>query len=150
MISLSIRKFMDSGSSPSPPLLVSFFQLGIFFFFFFFFGYIRTEALQYFDQNILRFTFSSFTTPDLTMEYNLETKTKKVIKKKEVLGGFKSENYVSKVNYPIFPCPPSPFFFLSFLPSFFSFFSFFLFSFFFFLFLILPTTYEIEDLCCLS
>ncbi len=50
-----------------------------------------------FDTDKLRFGYSSLTTPSTTFEYDMNTKTMKVLKQQEVLGGkFVSENYISE------------------------------------------------------
>ena len=46
-----------------------------------------------FETSNLRFGYSSLRTPDTVYEYNLETKTKKVLKRAPVLGGYDSEQY---------------------------------------------------------
>ncbi|MFC2112022.1 S9 family peptidase [Bacteroidota bacterium] len=52
-----------------------------------------------FDTKILRFTYSSPTTPNSTYDYNMETREKKLMKQEEVLGGFESANYEAKRLY---------------------------------------------------
>jgi oligopeptidase B len=50
-----------------------------------------------FDTELLRFSYNALTTPPSVIEFNMETKTKKVLKQKEVLGGqFKQSNYESE------------------------------------------------------
>lgn len=50
-----------------------------------------------FDTDVLRYGYNSLTTPASVIEYNLKTKSKKVLKEQEVLGGkFKKENYISE------------------------------------------------------
>lgn len=50
-----------------------------------------------FDTDKLRFGYSSLTTPSTTFEYDMNTKTTKVLKQQEVFGGkFVSENYISE------------------------------------------------------
>jgi oligopeptidase B len=49
-----------------------------------------------FNTEILRFGYSSLTTPNSTYDYNMRTKEKKLMKQQEVLGGFKSEDYISE------------------------------------------------------
>jgi oligopeptidase B len=46
--------------------------------------------------NILRFSYSSLTTPNSVIDYNMITKEKKVLKEDEILGGFDKNNYESK------------------------------------------------------
>ena len=48
------------------------------------------------DTDILRYSFSSLTTPNSVIDYNMVTKEKKVLKQDEVLGGFDKNNYESK------------------------------------------------------
>jgi oligopeptidase B len=48
------------------------------------------------DTEILRYSFSSLTTPNSIIDYNMVTKEKKVLKQDEVLGGFEKNNYESK------------------------------------------------------
>ena len=50
-----------------------------------------------FDSEILRYGYSSLTTPSSTIDFNMNTKEKTVLKETEVLGGkFDKENYESK------------------------------------------------------
>jgi oligopeptidase B len=46
--------------------------------------------------DILRYSFSSLTTPNSVIDYNMVTKEKKVLKQDEVPGGFDKSNYESK------------------------------------------------------
>jgi oligopeptidase B len=46
--------------------------------------------------DMLRYSFSSLTTPNSIIDYNMVTKEKKVLKQDEVLGGFDKNNYESK------------------------------------------------------
>jgi len=46
--------------------------------------------------DILRYSYSSLTTPNSVIDYNMITKDKKVMKEDEVLGGFNKDNYESK------------------------------------------------------
>jgi oligopeptidase B len=46
--------------------------------------------------DILRYSYSSLTTPNSTIDYNMVTKEKKVMKEEAVLGGFDKKNYESK------------------------------------------------------
>lgn len=52
-----------------------------------------------FDTNLLRFSFSSLTTPGSVFDYNMETREKKLLKQQEVLGGFDPANYEAKRLY---------------------------------------------------
>ncbi|MBO3117556.1 S9 family peptidase [Winogradskyella sp. DF17] len=50
-----------------------------------------------FRTKLLRYSYNSLTTPPSVIEYNMETRTKKVLKEKEVLGGkFDKSNYISE------------------------------------------------------
>jgi oligopeptidase B len=49
-----------------------------------------------FNTEILRFGYSSLTTPNSTYDYNMRTKEKKLMKQQEVLGDFNHENYISE------------------------------------------------------
>jgi len=48
------------------------------------------------DTDILRYSYSSMTTPSSVIDYNMKTKEKKVMKEQAVLGGFDKSNYESK------------------------------------------------------
>ncbi|RIV27317.1 S9 family peptidase [Fibrisoma montanum] len=52
-----------------------------------------------FNTNVLRFGYSSLTTPSSTFDYNMDTKQKTLLKQQEVLGGFDKTNYVSERVY---------------------------------------------------
>ncbi len=52
-----------------------------------------------FDTKILRYAYSSLTTPNSTFDYNMESRKKKLMKQQEVLGGFESSNYEAKRLY---------------------------------------------------
>jgi len=52
-----------------------------------------------FDTKVLRYSYSSLTTPNSTFDYNMETREKKLMKQEEVLGGFESANYEAKRLY---------------------------------------------------
>lgn len=52
-----------------------------------------------FDTDIFRFSYTSLTTPVSTYDYNLTTKERKLLKVKEVLGGFDKNNYETKRIY---------------------------------------------------
>ena len=49
-----------------------------------------------FNTNILRYGYSSLTTPSSTFDYNMDTKAKTLLKQQEVLGGFDKNNYTSE------------------------------------------------------
>jgi oligopeptidase B len=46
--------------------------------------------------DLLRYSYSSLTTPNSVIDYNMITKEKKLMKEDEVLGGFSKDNYESK------------------------------------------------------
>ncbi len=53
-----------------------------------------------FNTNILRYGYTSLTTPSSTFDYNMDTKERTLLKQQEVVGGtFKSENYQSERIY---------------------------------------------------
>ena len=54
-------------------------------------AYISTNAE--FNTNVLRFGYTSMTTPNSTFDYNMETKEKTLMKQQEVVGGHNSEEY---------------------------------------------------------
>jgi oligopeptidase B len=49
-----------------------------------------------FNTALLRFTYSSFTTPQTVFEYDMETRTRRMLKQYEVLGGFDPSLYKSE------------------------------------------------------
>src|SRR5690606_4714700 len=54
-----------------------------------------------FDSKVLRYGYSSLTTPSSTYDYNMETKEKTLLKEQEVVGDFDKNNYESKRVYAI-------------------------------------------------
>ena len=53
-----------------------------------------------FDTNILRYNYTSLTTPNSTYDYNMDTKEKVLLKQQEILGGdFSVDNYTSERLY---------------------------------------------------
>lgn len=52
-----------------------------------------------FNTNVLRFGYSSLTTPGSTFDYNMDTREKTLLKQQEVLGSFDRTNYVSERIY---------------------------------------------------
>ncbi len=52
-----------------------------------------------FNTNVLRYSYSSLTTPNSTFDYNMDTKEKMLKKQQDVLGGFDKNNYVSERVY---------------------------------------------------
>ncbi len=59
----------------------------------------RFSANPEFDTDILRYGYSSLTTPYSTFDYNMITKEKVLLKEQEVLGGFDKNDYESKRLY---------------------------------------------------
>lgn len=49
------------------------------------------------NSDLLRYNYSSLTTPNSVIDYNIVTKEKKVMKEDVVLGGFNKDNYESKM-----------------------------------------------------
>jgi oligopeptidase B len=49
-----------------------------------------------FDTEILRYGYTSLTTPNSTFDYNLRTREKKLLKQEEVVGGYKPEDYTTE------------------------------------------------------
>lgn len=49
-----------------------------------------------FESDVLRYGYTSLTTPSSTIDYNMGTKEKTVLKQQEVLGGFNKDNYEAK------------------------------------------------------
>ncbi len=52
-----------------------------------------------FDTDLLRYSYTSFTTPSSVFDYNMNTRDKKLLKRQEVLGDFDPENYHSERHY---------------------------------------------------
>jgi oligopeptidase B len=52
-----------------------------------------------FESKLLRYAYSSLTTPGSTFEYNMGTRERALLKQEEVLGGFNSEDYEAKRLY---------------------------------------------------
>ncbi len=52
-----------------------------------------------FDTKLMRIYYTSLTTPEKTIDYNLETREETLLKQKEVLGGFDSNDYQSERLY---------------------------------------------------
>ncbi|WP_420318604.1 S9 family peptidase [Ekhidna sp.] len=57
-------------------------------------AYISVNAE--FDSKILRFGYTSMTTPNSTYDYDMETKEKTLMKRQEVVGGHNPEDYVTE------------------------------------------------------
>jgi len=51
------------------------------------------------DTDILRYSYSSLTTPSSTFDYNMNNRKKTLLKEQEVLGGFNKNNYEAKRLY---------------------------------------------------
>ncbi len=60
-------------------------------------SYISTNPE--FDTDILRYGYSSLTTPNSTYDYNMDTKEKELKKRQEVVGGHNPEDYVTRRFY---------------------------------------------------
>lgn len=54
-----------------------------------------------FDTDIIRYGYSSLTTPRSTFDYNMKTKEKKLLKQQEVLGDFNPEDYHAERLYAV-------------------------------------------------
>ncbi|QCR24709.1 S9 family peptidase [Pontibacter sp. SGAir0037] len=52
-----------------------------------------------FDSQVLRYGYSSLTTPSSTYDFNMQTKAKTLLKEQEVVGDFNKENYEAKRIY---------------------------------------------------
>ncbi|MGY3794600.1 S9 family peptidase [Aquimarina sp. 433] len=62
--------------------------------------YTSTNINMDFDTNIVRYSYSSLTTPSSLIDYNMDTKEQKVLKQQEVLDpNFSKDNYVSERLY---------------------------------------------------
>lgn len=48
------------------------------------------------DTEVLRYGYTSMTTPDSTFDYNMRTREKTLLKQQEVLGGFNKDDYVTE------------------------------------------------------
>lgn len=60
---------------------------------------VRLDVNLEFDTPLVRYSYTSFTTPNSVYEYDMKTRTKKLLKQQEVLGGFNSEAYQSERLY---------------------------------------------------
>jgi oligopeptidase B len=54
-----------------------------------------------FDTDLLRYSYTSLTTPNSTFDYNMNTREKKLLKQQEVLGDFNAKNYKSERLYAV-------------------------------------------------
>lgn len=52
-----------------------------------------------FETNVLRFSYTSLTTPSSVFDYNMDSKDKKLMKEQAVLGGFDKNDYVTERLY---------------------------------------------------
>ena len=52
-----------------------------------------------FDTELLRFTYSSLTTPQSTFDYDMRSREKTLLKQQEIVGGFNPEEYTAKRLY---------------------------------------------------
>lgn len=52
-----------------------------------------------FDSKVLRFTYTSLTTPRTVYDYDMATKERTIMKQQEVLGGYQAEDYTSERIY---------------------------------------------------
>jgi len=58
---------------------------------------VSTSSNPEFDTDVVRYNYMSMTTPNSTIDYNMRSKEKTVLKQQEVLGGkFSAENYQSE------------------------------------------------------
>lgn len=57
---------------------------------------VGTSVNRDFDTDIIRYRYTSMTTPWSDIDFNMRTKEKKVLKEQEVLGNFNKDNYVTK------------------------------------------------------
>ena len=55
-----------------------------------------TSVNAEFNTNVLRFGYTSMTTPNSTFDYNMETREKTLLKQQEVVGGHNPEDYVTE------------------------------------------------------
>jgi oligopeptidase B len=59
----------------------------------------RPVANYQFDTSVVRYSYSSLTTPNSVYDYDMATKQKVLLKQDEVLGGFDQKNYVTERIY---------------------------------------------------
>lgn len=60
-------------------------------------AYVSTN--REFDTVMLRYSYTSMTTPNSTFDYNMKSKEKKLVKQQEVVGNFDPSNYISERLY---------------------------------------------------
>lgn len=58
-----------------------------------------TSVNPEFDTKVLRYTYTSMTTPVSTYDYNMDTKQNELRKRQEVLGGYDPKNYITERIY---------------------------------------------------
>ncbi len=58
-----------------------------------------TSTNPEYETKLLRYSYTSLTTPNSTLEWDMEARTSKLLKQQEVIGDFKVENYVSERIY---------------------------------------------------
>jgi len=54
-----------------------------------------------FNTHLLRYGYTSLTTPNCTFDYNMVTREKTLLKQEEVLGGFQSDEYITERKYAL-------------------------------------------------
>lgn len=57
---------------------------------------VSSDINMDFDTDLVRYAYSSLTTPNSVYDYNMRTKEKKLLKEQEVVGGYKKEDYVTE------------------------------------------------------
>ena len=62
-------------------------------------SYLSTN--EEFDTNILRYYYTSLLTPGMTVDYDMDTGVKKILKQQEVVGGYNHNEYISDILYPL-------------------------------------------------
>jgi len=60
---------------------------------------VSLGANKDFDTEILRYEYTSLTTPNSTYDYNMNSREKDLLKREEVLGAFDPENYVTERHF---------------------------------------------------
>lgn len=61
--------------------------------------YVGLSSNPEFNADIVRYSYTSLTTPNSVYDYNMQTKEKKLMKQQEVVGGYDSKEYVSERLY---------------------------------------------------
>ena len=57
---------------------------------------VGTNSNLIMNTSVLRYSYNSMVNPGTMFEYNMETKESKILKEKEVLGGYNKDNYASE------------------------------------------------------